>query len=101
MSYQTVSSIHNSLCRTIVTLEFEKTCIVVCLLESQYIVDIGSAKTVYALSVITNDTHHLSFFCNLVDNGLLGKVGVLILIYKNIFKSLGIFSPDIFVVCKQ
>ena len=70
-------------------------------MESKDIVDICPTKTVYALCIITNDTHHLALLSNLVDNGLLGKVGVLILINKHIFKFLGILTSHLIVIGKE
>ena len=101
MSDKTVGGIDDSLCRTVVALEFEQTCIVVCLLESEDIVDICTTKTVYALSIVAYHAHHLTFLSDLIDNGLLGKVGVLILIHKYVFKSLGILTSDFLIVGKQ
>ena len=70
-------------------------------MEPKDVVDVGATETVYALCVVANDTYFLSLVCELVDDCLLGEVGVLILIHEYILKPLGILAPDVLVVGEQ
>ena len=70
-------------------------------MESEDIVDICPTETVYTLCVVANNAYLLSLACELVDDSLLGKVSVLILIHKHIFEPFGIFVPYVVVVDKQ
>ena len=98
---QRVGSLYNQLCRAIVLFQFEETCILILRLEVKDIVDVGPTKRVDALSIITHNAHFLTLFRQLIDDGLLCVVGVLILIDQYELKLLYIFLSDILVVLEQ
>ena len=70
-------------------------------LEIEDVVDISPTKRVDALGIVTHHTHFLTLFCQLIDDGLLSVVGVLILINQYELELLDIFLSDILVVLEQ
>ena len=90
-----IGSLYYQLCRTIVLLQFKKSGIRILALEIQDIIDVCPTEAVDTLCIITNNTHLLALFRQLIDDGLLGKVGILILIYKHKVKLIHIFLTDI------
>ena len=90
MRYQTVCSLYDCLCTTVVALKFKHSCPCILSFKTQYVINIGTSKAIDALCVITNNTNALMFSGKLVDDTLLNIVGVLILVHQNIFKTFGI-----------
>ena len=99
--YQTVGSIHNILCASIVLFKFKQLRVAIYILEVQYIVDIGTSKGIYALGVIAYNTYIGMVLRKKCYYALLGIVGILILIYKDILESLGILLAHFRMVSKE
>ena len=70
-------------------------------LEIQDIIDIRPSEGIDALCVVTHHTDLLTLFGQLIHDGLLGEVRVLILIDKHELELLHVFPADILVIPKQ
>ena len=100
-SDQRVRRLNNQLRRTIVLLQFEEFSTLIQLLEIQDVVNVCPTEGVDTLSIITHDTHLLALFSQLIDNSLLCKVRILILIDEHELELLNIFLADILMILKQ
>ena len=96
-----ISRLHNQLRRTIVLLQFKELRVIVLALEVQDIVDIGPSERIDTLRIIAYYTHLLALFRQLVNDGLLRKVRILILIYEYKMKLIHILLPYLLMVLKQ
>ena len=81
---EAVGSGDNRLGGAIVLFELEDSEIGVLLLQIENVADVGSAKRVDALRIVTHDTEVVMTLHQLVDNKVLGKVGVLVLVDQDI-----------------
>ena len=99
--YQRVGSLHDQLRAAIVLLELEEPGVGVLVLEVEDIVDIRTPEGIDALGIVTHNAHLLTLLCELIDDGLLGKVSVLILVNEHEMELLNVFPPDILMVLKQ
>ena len=99
--YQRVGSLNDELRAPVVLLEFEEPGVGVLALEVEDVIDIRPPEGVDTLGIIAYDTHLLALLCELIDDGLLGKVSVLILIDEHEMELLNVFPPDILMVLKQ
>ena len=97
-TYQRISRLNDQLRRAIVLLQFKKSRVGVLALEVQDIVDVGTAEGVDALCIVTYDAYLLAFLRQLIHDGLLGKVRVLILIDEHEMELFNVFSADILVI---
>ena len=98
---QGVGCLYDQLRRTVVLFQFEESGILILRLEIENVIDIGTTERVDTLGIITHDTHFLALFRQLINNSLLGIVGVLILINQYELELLDIFLSDILVVLEQ
>ena len=79
--YQTVSRLHNRLCRAVVLFQFEKLTALILVLKRQDIIYIRTTETVNALSIITHHTHLLSLLRQQPYDPVLRIISVLIFIH--------------------
>ena len=98
---QRVRRLHNQLRTPIVLLQFEKFGIVVLALEIQDIVDVRTSERIDALCIVSHHTHLLTLFRELIDDGLLCKVRVLILIHEHKMEFFYVFLADFLMILKQ
>ena len=101
LMYQAVCCLHNGLSRTVVLFQFEEFAVFISVAKCQDIVYICPTETVYALSIITNNTHFQPFLCQLPYNLVLSKIRVLILVHQHKLESCHIFLSYIFIFCKE
>ena len=99
--YQRVGSLHDELCAPVVLLKLEEPGVGVLVLEVEDIVDIRTPEGIDALGIVTHNAHLLTLLCELIDDGLLGKVSVLILVNEHEMELLNVFPPDILMVLEQ
>ena len=98
---QRVRRLHYQLRRTVILLQLKELRIRILTLEVQDIVDVRTTERINTLCIIAHHTHLLTFFRQLIDDGLLGKVRVLILIHQHKMELLYIFLADILVILEQ
>ena len=98
---QRISRLHNQLRTPIVLFQFEEFCIVVLALEVQDIVDVRTSERIDALCIVAHHAHLLTFLRELIDNGLLCKVRVLILIHEHKMEFFYVFLADFLMILKQ
>ena len=79
-----VGGIDDVLRRPVVLLEFVEGKIRVVLLEVEDVLDVGAAETVNRLGVVTDDTEVLTQGRELLDDEVLGEVGVLVLVHQDV-----------------
>ena len=95
-----IRSLDYQLCRTIVLLQFKEFGILVLCLKIEDVVDIGPTEGIDTLRIVTHNAHTLSLFCQLIDDSLLGKVCILILINKYELELLNIFLSNVLMFSK-
>ena len=100
-SDQRIGRLHDQLRRTVVLLQFEELHVLIEVLEVQDVIDVGPSERIDTLCIVTNHTHLLALLRQLIHNGLLGKVRVLILIHEHELELLDIFLTDVFVLLKE
>ena len=79
-----VGGIDDVLRRPVVLLEFVEGKIRVVLLEVEDVLDVGAAETVNRLRVVTDHTEVLTQGRELLDDEVLGEVGVLVLVHQDV-----------------
>ena len=80
MLNQTVGSLNDALCRTIILLKLEKFGFFVNRLEIENIINVGSSESVNALCVIAYNANAAVFACQLQNDALLHVIGILVLV---------------------
>ena len=98
---KTIGSLHYILRTSVVSFKLEQLRSLIYISEIQNIVNIGSTESIDALSIVAYDADLSRIACKERDNGLLGIVGVLILIHKNITEPFGILDADVLVFRKE
>ena len=98
---QTVGGIDNHLSRTVVLLQFEDACLIVLLREAQNILNLRPTKTVDALRIIAHHTDVLMPSGQLPDDGMLGVVRILVLVYKQISKAVAVTLANVGMIAEQ
>ena len=98
---QRVGCLYNQLSRTVVLLQFKQLSIVIQALKVQNIIDVCPTEAVDALCIIAHHAHLLALFGKLINNLLLSKIGILILIYEYKIEFINVFLADFLVILKQ
>ena len=75
---------NDSLGRAVILFELEDSEIGIFLLQIENIADIGPPERIDALGIVSHDTEPVMRFHQLIDDKMLGKIGILILIDQNI-----------------
>ena len=101
MLYQAVGCIHNILSASVVLFKLEQLRIAVYILEVKDIVNIGPSKGIDTLGIIAYNTYIRVVLRKEGNDALLGIVGVLILVYKDILKTLGILLAHLRMVSEE
>ena len=101
LAYQTVGSLHDELCRTVVLLQLIEPRALVLLLEVQDIVDVGPTETVDALRIVAYHTDVAVVTGQQQHYLLLGIVGVLILVHQHIAEARYVFLADVLMVTQH
>ena len=91
---QAIGCTHDGLRRAVVLLQLEELGTAIHLGELQDILDVGSTEGVDTLGIIAHHAHLLVLLGELQHNAMLGKVGVLILVYQHVAKLRGILLAD-------
>ena len=86
---QGVCRIHYGLGRAVVVHQAEDARAREILLEIQDILDLGAAEAIYGLGVVTYHADVLMARCQFPKNKVLGHVGILILIHKDVIETGG------------
>ena len=68
--------------------------------EIQDIIDVGATERIDALRIVAHHAHHLTLFCQLIHDCLLGEIRVLILVDQHEVKLIHVFPADSLVVLK-
>ena len=98
---QTVCRIYDILCRTVIAFQFEDTATRILIFELQDIIDIGSAERVNTLSIISHHTNTAMLLAKFLNDQMLGKVRILILVDQYKLKEATIFFQYLRMVTKQ
>ena len=98
---QTVGCLYNALSATVVLLKLEQFCPLEHILKVEDVVDIGTPEGIDALGIIAHNAYVLVLLRQLVDNPLLHRIGVLILVNENELEALCIFPADILVLAEE
>ena len=101
MLYQTISRLNNSLCRTVVLLQFEELATLILLLKVENVINIGSTESVDTLCIITHDTYMTMLRSQLPNYLLLCIVSVLILIHEQELVLCGILFLYLWIIIEQ
>ena len=96
-----VGSIHNVLRRTIVALQLDELRRGILGGKLQDVVDVGATKSVDALRIVAHHTDGGVRAGELPDDGMLCRVGVLILVHQDVLKALAIMFTHLRLLTKQ
>ena len=96
-----VGSIDDGSCRAVVLLQLVYLRGWVISLEGENILNLGSTEGVDTLRIVTHYTYVRVFECQTAYDGVLGEVGILILIDKQILESLLIIGKHIWKISEQ
>lgn len=88
---QAVCRIHNILCRTVIPFQFENTATRILVLELQDIIDIGSSERIDTLRIIPNHTDTPMHFAQTLNDQMLCKVRILILVHQHKLEKAPVF----------
>ena len=93
-----IGSINDRLCRTVVALQLKEFGILIALLELQDIAYIRAPERIDTLCIITNNTNSVFRFCQYPNHQILSVISILILINKDILKTLLIARPYLLIL---
>ena len=96
-----VGCIHNVLRRTIVALQLYNTGTGILCGKLQNVVDVRTTKSIDALRIISHHTNGRIRTGELPNDGMLCRIGVLILIHQDILKALAIMFTHLRLLAKQ
>ena len=96
--YQAVGRRDYALCRAVVLLQLEYLGVGIQFGEREDVVNLGSAKRIYALCIVAHDTDDVALLRELCHNLVLGEVGVLVFIHQYISEHLCIAAAHLRVV---
>ena len=85
----------------VVLLEFEQLRFRVVLLEVQDVLDVGASERIDALGIVAHDAYIFMHCAELLDDQVLGEVGVLVLVHEDVLEPVLVFVQEVGKVPKQ
>ena len=98
---QTVSCLNDILCTAVVLFQFEQLGTIVYLLEIKNIVDVRTAESIDALRIIPHHANMLMLTRELIDDALLYRVRILILVNQYETEAISILLSHLLMFIEQ